>query len=290
MGLRPEQWENQAQSPRFTDQFHNFQYDAASGYVSGYSYIGWNLRRPQFEDKRVRQALTMLLDRDLMLETIWYGLGEVVSGPSPIGTEAYDDSIVPWPFDPEGANALLDEAGWVDSDGDGVRDKDGVDLAFDFLMVSGSSEVEQMLTVYQEELKRAGIDMQIRPLEWATFLENIQRREFSAVTLAWAIPPDQDPYQVWHSSQAEAGSNHVGYINPETDKILEKARTTFDKDERYAMYREFHRIIHQDQPYTFLFHRKVLAAVNKRFENVQVYDMGLRPREWWVPKSLQRYP
>jgi len=290
MALTAEQWVNRASRPEFEAKFDKYTYWAASGYIGGYAYIAWNLRKPQFQDKRVRRAMTMLLDRELILETIFYGLGRIVTGAAPFESSMYNRDIEPWPFDPDAAKQLLDEAGWVDSDKDGVRDKGGVAFTFEFLMPSGSRAVEQMVTVYKEELERAGIDMTIRQLEWATFLENLTKRKFDAVTLRWAIPVDQDPYQVWHSTQTERGSNYPGFKNAEVDRILEEARLEFNREKRDVLYRRWHEILHEEQPYTFLFNRQVLVAVDKRFVNVRVYPRGLDTTEWWAPQPLQRYP
>ncbi|GMV93932.1 MAG: hypothetical protein AMXMBFR82_37100 [Candidatus Hydrogenedentota bacterium] len=290
MGLTPEQWENQASAPQFEAKFNKHTYWGRTGYAASYGYIGWNLRKPKFADKRVRQALTMLLDRQEILETVLFGLGKVVTGPADLNSPEYDETIEPWPFDPERAKALLDEAGWVDSNADGVRDKDGEKLAFEFMLPPGSTEMSTMATVYQEELKRAGIEMNIRFIEWATFIENLTKREFDAVTLSWAIPPNSDPYQIWHSTQAEKGSNYPGYKNPEIDKLLEDIRLEFDRDKRIPMFHRVHEILHEDQPYIFLWSLKALAAVDKRFHGVHVYRLGLDVSEWWVPLADQRYP
>lgn len=289
MALSPEQWEHPARSPEFEAKFDKYTYWARTGYIGGYNYISWNMRRPLFKDKRVRRAMTMLLDRDLILETIFYGLGQVVSGAAISQSREYDKNIKPWPFDHEEAKRLLDEAGWVDTDGDGIRDKDGMAFRFEFLLPANSPEAQQMITVFKEELERAGIEMTIRQLEWATFIENLVNRSFDAVTLAWAIPPDSDPYQVWHSSQAEKGSNSPGFKNDEVDRLLENIRVEFDREKRIPMFHRFHAILHDEQPYTFLFNLKSRAAIGKRFRNVNIYALGLYEREWWVPLRLQRY-
>ncbi len=289
MGLTPEQWMNRTLTPQFESEFNKYKYWGTSGYAASYSYIGWNLRKPQFADKRVRQALTMLLNREEILETVYYGLGKVITGPNDLNSPEYDKSIKPWPFDPEAAKALLDEAGWVDSDSDGVRDKDGQPFTFELMFPPGNNELQTMATVYQEELKRAGIEMNIRTIEWAAFIDNVTKREFDAYTMRWAIPPDSDPYQVWHSSQTEHGSNYPGYKNPQVDKILEEIRVEFDRQKRIPLFHQFQAILHEDQPYTFLWSLQALAAVDKRYHGVKVYRLGLDTTEWWVPKDKQRY-
>jgi peptide/nickel transport system substrate-binding protein len=139
-------------------------------------------------------------------------------------------------------------------------------------------------------LKRAGIEMTIRPLEWATFTQSIDARKFDACMLGWSMPPDPDPYQVWHSSQMQSGSNYVAFNNPDVDRIIEEARETFDREKRIKLYRRFHEIVHEEQPYTFLFCPKNLLAVDKRFHGIVMYPFGPDSEEWWVPKALQRYP
>ena len=284
MSLIPELWVNQAQKPEFQARFNLYKY-----YSAHYSYVGWNMRLPQFQDKMVRRALTLLLDRRQILETMDYGLGKQVTCDFFVDSPEYDPSLEPWPYDPHEAKRLLDAAGWVDSDNDGIRDKDGVPFRFEILIRASSPDDEIIATVLQENLKRAQIEMTIRPLEWATFLERVDARKFQAVRLGWAGPPiEGDPYQVWHSSQAEKGSNFVGFINAEADRIMEQARLEFDEQKRIALYHRFDAILHEEQPYTFLFCGQDLEALDKRFRGVKVYKFGLDWREWWVPERLQR--
>ncbi|MFP4171940.1 MAG: peptide-binding protein [Candidatus Hydrogenedentota bacterium] len=284
MEMTPELWVNRAQGERFEQSFRKYTY-----YQPRYSYIGWNMRRPQFEDKRVRRAMTMLLDRDEILDTIYHGLGEVITGNFFIKNPEYNEEIDPLPFDPERAQELLDEAGWEDSTGDGIRDKDGESFEFELLIPADSQEDEQIATVFQQELSRAGIRMRIRRLEFATLLENVHRREFDAVRLGWSMPPDPDPYQVWHSSQTDAGSNYVNFVNEEADEIIEEARVEFDEDRRTELYRRFHEIVHEEQPYTFMYCRETLLAVDRRFRGIEIYPYGPYMREWFVPEELQQY-
>ena len=170
------------------------------------------------------------------------------------------------------------------------RDKDGVDFRFELMLTNAQTEAEQIATLFQEELKRAGIQMNIRQLEWATFLQSVKELEFDACMMGWSLVPYPDPYQLWHSSQAvKNGSNAVGFVNAEADAIMEAARLEFDHDKRIEMYHRFHAILHEEQPYTFLFCRQALVAVDKRFQNVNVYPFGLDSKEWWTPIAMQRY-
>jgi len=243
------------------------------------------MRRPLFSDKLVRRAMTMLVDRDTILNTILFGLGKVVTGPAYIYSPYYDSDIKPWPYNPNAAKQLLDQAGWSDHDGDGIRDKNGMPFKFEFLISSGSVFADQLGTILQRELAKAEIKMEVRKLEWATFLKMVDDRNFDAVTLGWSLGVETDPYQLWHSSQIEKGSNFVGFSNPEADAIIVKNRRTFDVNERIRLMKRFHAILHDEQPYTFLFCSPSLVAINKRFENVKVHKLGLDIREWTINRQ-----
>ena len=141
---------------------------------------------------------------------------------------------------------------------------------------------EHIFEKIMEELKKIGIEMEIRQLEWATFLKLVDSREFDAVTLGWSLGVEMDPYQLWHSSQAKAGSNFTGFKNDEADKIIEEVRQTFDRNKRIKLLKRFHAILHDDQPYTFLFCSPSLVAISRRFGNVIVHKLGIEPREWTV--------
>jgi len=285
MGLTPLQWVRQTGSERFDANFTKIKF-----YEPYYSYIGWNARRVYFQDRRVRTALTYLVDRRKILDRLLFGMGVVASGTFYVNSPEYDPSMEPLPYDPQRARQLLAEAGWADRDGDGVLDKEGVAFRFEFLISAGSGFADQLATILKEDLLRIGIVMEIRRLEWAVFIQQIQDRKFDAVTLGWSLSVESDPYQLWHSTQAERGSNFVGFVNGEADRIVEEARVTFDRKKRIAMYHRFHEILHEEQPYTFLFCTESLVALDRRFLNVQVYPLGLYAREWFVPAALQRYP
>ncbi|HEY7535684.1 MAG TPA: peptide-binding protein [Thermodesulfobacteriota bacterium] len=283
-GLTPIQWAKQTSSERFKKQFEKLSY-----FTPNYSFIGWNMNTLFFSDKRVRTAMTYLVNRELILEKLIYNLGEVVTNPFYINSPEYDKLIKPYTYDPLKAKQLLDEAGWMDHDGDGIRDKEGVKFDFEFLLPSGSITGEQISTILKEELKKVGIKMNIRRLEWAVFTKQLDERKFDAVTLSWAMGVESDPYQIWHSSQAEKGSNFIGFKNKEADQIIEQARIEFNRKKRIELYRRFADIVHAEQPYTFLFCRKSTVALSHRFKGVKVHPLGLDPLEWFVPLPLQRY-
>jgi peptide/nickel transport system substrate-binding protein len=286
--LTPVQHVRGTNSERFKSQFKKLEY-----FYPYYSYLGWNNDHPIFRDKRVRQAMTYLTDRKQILKTIMFGLGEVVDSPIYIFRPEYDKSLESYPYDPKKALALLAEAGWNDSDGDGVLDKviDGrkISFRFEFKIPSGAEVSKSISLVLQDEMKRYGIATSVRELDWTIFLADVKNHQFDVVLMAWGMQASEpDAYQIWHSSQAaNKGSNHISYKNARVDRILEAYRREFDAKKRIEMYREFQRILHDEQPYTFLFARKYVSAVHRRFQGVEIYPNGLKPSEWWVPRSMQ---
>lgn len=272
-----------------TDSFCNT-FARAYMKVPLYTYIGWNMDTPYFSDPRVRQAMTHLIPRKKIAEEIHGGLVDIVTGPFFIDGPVYDHSIEPLELSLKKAKRLLRRAGWLDHDGDGILDKDGVAFEFEYLIHNAKDYHQKIADIVKESVEKAGIRMLIRKIDWTVFSETVSDRKFDAVRFAWGTGIDGDPFQIWHSSQIEnRGSNYVGYRNERVDEILETARETFDPVKRWALYREMHHILHEDQPYTFLFCFKTLFFYNKKFQNVKIYSTrpGYDLREWYIADNTQ---
>jgi peptide/nickel transport system substrate-binding protein len=288
--LQPVQVVRGTNSERFNREFKKYEY-----YAPTYTYIGWNNDHPIFRDKRVRQAMTYMTDRKLIVQSVLFGLGEVVDSTIYFFRPEYDKDLKSYPFDPQKALALLHEAGWRDSDGDGVLDKvvDGkkIPLRFEIKVNSGNAVRESVALVLVEELRKHGIDARVRQLDWTIFLNDVKNHQFDAVVLGWQMQTTEpDMYQIWHSSQAaNKGSNAISYKNARVDEILETYRREFDPQKRIQLYKEFQEILSDEQPYTFLYVGKRVSAVQRRFEGVEIFPDGLRPIDWWVPLARQRY-
>jgi peptide/nickel transport system substrate-binding protein len=288
--LTPVQSVRGTSSDRFKSEFQKLEY-----FVPYYSYIGWNNDNPVFSDKRVRQAMTYFTNRKQMAKTIMFGLAEVVDGPVYFFRPEYDKTLYSYPYDPKKAMEILAGAGWKDTDGDGILDKviNGkiTPFRFEFKIPSGAQTSKSVSLILQEELKRYGIAASVRELDWTIFLDDVKNHKFDSVIMAWAMPAHEpDDYQIFHSSQAaNKGSNHVSFRNARVDKILEQNRREFDPKKRIELYKEFQKILNDEQPYTFLFVRKNVSAVQRRFRGVEAYPEGLKPPLWWVPTVAQRY-
>jgi len=287
MGASSEEFAEFSEDKKFREEFHCLSYWSPG---TGYNYIGWNQSSPFFKDARVRQAMTHLIDRNAINTHIYKGLGRVVTGPFYILGPQNNPNIKPWPYDVQRACELLEEAGWTDTDGDGIRDKDGNLFRFKLMTVSGSPLMERIFRLLKDGMAKAGIDMLADPYEWSIFEERLTNRSFEATMLAWGGVVESDPYQIWHSSQiAGRGSNRIGFSNAEADAIIEQARRTLDQDKRNKLYHRFHEILHDEQPYTFMLTSTSKRFLDKRFENVKVHKLGLNPHEWYVPKEKQKY-
>ena len=227
-----------------------------------YFYMGWNMDDPKFSDKRVRQAMTMSLDRQGIIDSVFHGLGTLHTGPFPKQVACYDNSIEPYAYDIDAAKALLAEAGWIDTDNDGIRDKmiDGqkVPFEFTFLMYGSSTEYETLASIWREALLEVGVKMTPSPVEWSTMLKKMDEREFDVYSGAWVPGWDTDLMQLWHSTEADKpqSSNRIGFRNAEADKIAEELRRTFDDDRRTELCHDFHALVHDEQPYTFFYARE----------------------------------
>src|SRR5215471_5585831 len=196
--LSPIQFKDQTGGQSFEEQFYKVTYFIPNEYE-----IFWNNERPFFKDKRVRQAMTMLVDRQKIIETIRLGFGQI--GVTPFAPKARDfnPNIKPLPYDPKRAAELLDEAGWKDHDGDGIRDKDGVKFSFEFLGSTGSPVYKQLSPILAEAFRKAGIEIKERIVDFGVMLQTLKDHRFDAANLTFSHGDltDVDLYQGWHSSQ-----------------------------------------------------------------------------------------
>ncbi len=273
----------------FETNFYRLKYSTEDG--NGYRYISWNLKKPLFQSKEVRQALAHLMPKEEINSRMFENLMTPSIGPFPMGSSKNDPDLKPLAFDKAKALELLATAGWKEKDSQGYLVKDGKRLSFQLLFASGNPEVERLALIYQQSLKEAGIDMGIRTLEWTVFLKQRQERKFDALMMSWTAALDMDPFQIWHSSQeAGQGSNAGAFANKRVDEILETARRTLDREARNKLYQEMSRIILDEQPYLFLFERPHLFVATKRFAGVlPVGKLGIDSSKWFTPPGAEKY-
>ncbi len=284
----PDQYVELCEDPKFNQKFHCLSYWHPG---AGYFWIGWNQKREFFKDRLVRLAMTHLIDREQIIKSLLKSpQAKIPTGNFYIHGPQYDSNIEPWPYDPEKAKKLLDQSGWIDHNGDGIRDKNGTDFHFSYMIVSGLNLHTQIAKLVKDQCAKVGIIVDIEPYEGSVFFERAKARNFDAVNMAWGGGLAGDPYQIWHSSQiGNNGSNYVGFSNEKADQIMELARKTLDENKRNQMYKQFHGILHRQQPYTFIYTRPAQRFLDKRFKNVKIHKLGLDPYEWYVPVKEQKY-
>jgi peptide/nickel transport system substrate-binding protein len=287
--LTPLQFNRQIHTPFFEKKYKSYRFSGMQ-----YTYLGYNLKHPIFQDKRVRQALAFAIRPDELISGVLMGRGRSVSGPFLPESWAANPDVKPFAYDPDKAKRLLSEAGWRDSDGDGVLDREGMKFSFTVL-TNGDNDLRKMTCeILQKELSLVGVQMKIQSMEWGTLLkEFILPRRFDAVLMGWSLALDPDIYDLFHSSRTGPGQfNFISYQNREVDRLLEEARKTFDLSQRGALYRQVHAIIYEEQPYAFLYAPESLSVIHRRFQNVKEGKLGVGFNfiRWFVPSQRQKYP
>ncbi|MFH1259005.1 MAG: peptide-binding protein [Elusimicrobiota bacterium] len=285
MGLTPDQYNAY---PEFFKHYRKFRYPAFM-----YTYLGYNLEHPLFKEKKVRQALSYALNKEELIKGVLLGFGRSATGPFPPASWAYNQEIKDYPYQLETAKKLLAESGWVDSNQDGWLEKGGRKFEFTLMTNQGNKNRELTAEIIQSQFRKVGIKVNIRIIEWSTFVNNyIDKRQFDAVILGWSLGRDPDQYSIWHSSQKKAGQyNFAGYQNKEVDKLLETGRRTFEQNLRKKIYWRIHRILHEEQPYCFLYYPESLPVIHQRFRGPEAAPLGLGWNfiKWYAPESEQKY-
>jgi ABC-type transport system substrate-binding protein len=267
---------------------HDDHYQVLSNNDGMYMYIGYNLRREPFNDLRVRRALGMAIDVDGIIRSVLSGEGKRSTGPYYSNTPYYDPSVPPLPYDPKAALELLKQAGYT-RNARGMLERGGKPLAFTLVTNSGNPQRKAIITIAEEAWRRLGVDIQVRDFEWTVFLEDFaQTNNFDALVLGWgggAINPDI--HAIWHSSQTDPYEhNHVGYVNPKADELIMEIRATYDEAERIELTHRLHRLIAEDQPYTFLYEPLKPYAFDKRIRDLVLDEHGKkRPQPLRTPAS-----
>jgi peptide/nickel transport system substrate-binding protein len=262
--MNPEQWVTQTDG----EDFYRLN-TKATGVEWSLAYIGWNCRTPQFEDKRVRHAMSYALDHEELLKEICYDLYEPSTGMfHPTAWMAPKPSPDPYRQDLDKAEELLDEAGWDDSDGDGIRDKeiDGRDVDFEFNLTygEGSLTAERTATLLKENLDQIGIICHPQPMEFTVMQQKARDHDFQAMMAGWGTGVDPDTTEnIWSTKAIDAGRNYCAYSNPEVDRLYELGKREFDREERAKIYARIHTILWEDQPYTWLYVRNAFYGFNK---------------------------
>lgn len=242
--------------------------------LSGYEIIYLNLQAPEtapfFQEVDVRQALLAGLDRQAIIDQALHGQGLVANGPIRPWSWAYNPQQPITSFNPEQARSLLDKAGWIDSDGNGIRDKDGKPLAFNLLTSDDPARID-VAEMVSKQWQQIGVAATVEVVG-AGLGERLAQHNFQAALAEVLLSGDPDPYPLWHLTQIEGGQNYAGWNNDAASMLLEEARAITDKGKRNDFYFEFQRIFAEEVPSIILFYPVYTYGVSD-----QVFDVQLAP-------------
>lgn len=276
--LQPQQWLRDLEAAGLKGKVRRIKF-----FSPNYNWIGWNEQRPWFSDPKVRQAMNHAIDTEAIRKTFLFGLDRPTTCHFYLDSSACDHSLSPRPYDPARAAQLLDEAGWRPHGGDGIREKDGQPFRFTFLMNADSVFLDKLTPYLQQELRKVGVEMEIRKVDWAHFVQLVEEHQFDATSLRWGnTDVVQDPYEIWHSSQTKDGSNFVFFKDPRADALIEQARMTLDDARRNELYRKLGRLLYDEAPYTFLYSRPSLDAVSIRVRGIRPSVIWYDLRDVWL--------
>jgi len=258
-----------------------------------YCYIlAFNGDNPFFNQKSVRQALNYAVDKEGVISKVLRGKGRISSGTIYPQSWGYDKSIEPFPYNPKRASKLLEKAGWRDTNGNYLLDKDGKDFEFLLLMAEGDDVARGCALQIQQQLLDVGIRMKVKALSFSNMHERfLSTKKFDASLLTILSDTPDRNYAWWHSSQINHGFNVFSYKNEKVDELLDKGRVTLDREQRKQIYHQFQKEMYENPPGIFLFWRDYLIGIHKRFKGVKVSPAGIfnNINEWYVPKEEQKY-
>ena len=258
-----------------------------------YSFFGYNVRNPVLADKRVRKAFTYAVNRQEMLDSFFNGQGTIISGPFAPGSWAYNLDVLPLPFNPEKARALLQEAGFS-RDGDGFMQKDGKRLALSLKVPieKESESVKRVVLAFKNYLKNIGADIKVEFKEWQSWKEDVFfEHDFDIIFAIWVFDDSADISSLFHSGEIGAWRNNFGgYSNPEVDGLINESKLTLDHEKRRTINRKLHAILADESPYTFLWTLTNYAAYHKKVRRVAIhpYKFFSYVDDWFMEEKDQK--
>ena len=270
-GLTPLQIDRQIDD-EFKDSFKIIEKPSFS-----YSYVGLNLKNEKFKDIRIRKALSLAINRQELVDILFFGHGKVSNGPFLPGGFAYNDKVKPIVQNILEAKKLLKEMGYDQNN----------PFTFEIVTNTGNDTRINAAQILQYQLAKADIHMKIRVMEWQAFLNTIVHpRNYEAILLGWSLSLMPDAYPLWHSNSDKTGSfNLVSYSNPEVDKLIEEGSVTVEREKLSKIYKKIFKKITDDIPYLFLYIPNGITVINKDIKNVEPSFIGIthNQKDWIKP-------
>jgi peptide/nickel transport system substrate-binding protein len=263
-------------------------FETGSATENTLALVAWNNMKKPLDDARVRVALAHALDRPRVIEDVLGGAGRPVSGPFYPTLWGADPNIAPWPFDLAAAEKMLDAAGQAK--------KNGKRFAVELLVEDakrGTAVYDSILAIFRADLDKIGVELKVTYVPRHELIDRLVTHNFEAALFEFSADiADPDPYALLHSSQAQGGENFAGFANPDADKQLDAGRANLDRAKRKEAYYALHKLVHEAEPYTFLYVPERYYAWNRRVHDVSPLDIGALPRSpgmarWWVDRQAQ---
>ncbi len=241
----------------------------------GYTYIGFNMKEKLFSNVEIRKAICMAIDRDEIKKTILLGFGEVADSIYPKNSPYFQKKTI-CSYNPKGALRLLNQLGWHKRQDGFLYNSKNQPFSFTIYTNDGNTQRKYAAIMVQEYLRRIGIRVKLRILEWQAFIKMINERHFDAIVLGWQLGADPDQYSLWYSkSDFKGGFNFVGFKDKRVDKLIEEGRRTFDKEKRRKVYIKINDLITKQFPYIFLYYPTTITIVNKKFKGIKPKKAGI---------------
>lgn len=289
LGLTAEEYVKKTSGKKWGKDVLKIKYDNKG--PRSYGFVAFNMKNPLFKSREVRKAMAHLFNRELMIKKFLYGYALPATGPLFRQSPYANPKVKPIKFSPKVALKLLNKQGWKDTDGDRILDKviDGKKTKLSFTLLNPAKSFEKYLTIFKQDAKKAGVEVNVKFIEWNTFIKKLDERSFEAVTLAWGGGDIYwDPKQIWHSDSIKnSGSNFVNYSNPIVDKLIDEARVTVNEKKRVKKLHAVYKMIADDVPYVFLFNSSAFfLGHTKKMKRVKdSYKYGLGKEFWWIQKN-----
>lgn len=259
--------------------------------ASEYALIAWNTRRDPFTDPRVRRALTMAMDRDAIREVVRGPYGSVSTGPVGPWHWAHDPDREPLPYAPDSAATLLEQAGWVDTDADGVRDRNGIPLRFE-LAFTPRQAWQDVATIVQANLSAVGVAVEPRAMEQASLVPLVTSpdRRFDAFLVSWARDVPLDDRDLWACDRIDDPMQFTGWCMPELDAVLDSMQVVSDRAALTRLIRRYESMVGDAQPYTFLYNVETVLARRAALHGVDADPRGTwaSVTRWWLDPEDRR--
>ena len=250
----------------------------------GYSFVAWNLKKDLFKDISIRQALSLAIDRDALVNGILAGYARKIEGPVYPGLKEINNALPALVYDPQKAEQLLDETGWRLDESTGVRKRKGERFSFT-LMINRENLIRKEIALnIKANLAAVGIKIDIEITDWHEIRQVIQNKNFDALLLTWVDEDVYDPSQIFHSTGIDYGLNMMSYQNSRIDSLIELGLNALDPDLRSQAWADFQYTVASDLPCTFLYGQEIICGISASLQDVSISERGylINVKEWWT--------